>query len=224
MKSKVVTWAGKAAGDIELDDDVFGIAQDALRKDILHRMVRYQLAKRRAGTHKVQERGEVSRTGKKFGRQKGGGGARHGSRRANIFVGGSVAHGPRPRSYAHDLPKKVRRLALAHALSSRAGAAKLIVVSDEALDSPKTSAFGAQLKALGVSDALIIGGAELDKNLVLAARNLAKVDALPVQGLNVYDVLKRDTLVMTQSAVEAVQARFRGEPLVDAGAGQEEAA
>lgn len=220
MKAKVVTWAGKAAGEIELDDAVFGIKPEQLRKDILHRMVRYQLAKRRAGTHKVQERGEVSRTGKKHGRQKGGGGARHGSRRANIFVGGGVAHGPRPRSYAHDLPKKVRRLALAHALSSRAGVEKMIVVSDDALDTAKTSAFSKTLADLGVKDALIIGGSKLDANLVLASRNLSRIDALPVQGLNVYDVLKRETLVMSKSAVEAIQARFRGEPVAAVSEGE----
>lgn len=211
MKAKVVTWAGADAGEIDLDDDVFGIALDNLRKDILHRMVRYQLAKRRAGTHKVKERGEVSRTGKKFGRQKGGGGARHGSRRANIFVGGGVAHGPRPRSYAHDLPKKVRRMALAHALSSRAGAGRLIVVTDDAPETAKTAAFARNLSGLGVKDALVIGGQDLPNTLVLAARNLGAVDVLPVQGLNVYDVLKRDALILTTAAVDAIHQRFRGE-------------
>ncbi len=212
MKAKIVTWTGKAAGDIDLDDAVFGIAPEALRRDILHRMVRYQLAKRRAGTHKVQERGEVSRTGKKFGRQKGGGGARHGSRRANIFVGGGVAHGPRPRSYAHDLPKKIRRMALAHALSARAGAGQLFVLADEPFSSPKTAELRKALGGIAGENALVIGGAELDANLVLAARNLPAVDVLPVQGLNVYDILRRDALVMTQSAINAVHARYRDEP------------
>ncbi len=220
MKAKVVTWAGKAKGNIDLDDDVFGIALDDLRKDLLHRMVRYQLAKRRAGTHKVKERGEVARTGKKFGRQKGGGGARHGSRRANIFVGGGVSHGPRPRSYAHDLPKKVRRLALAHALSSRAGAERLVILDDDALETPKTADLRKALSGLKISDALVITGAEVNENLRLAGRNLDKIDVLPVQGLNVYDVLRHDTLVLTRTAVDAVHARFRG----DASAAVEEAA
>lgn len=212
MKRKVVTLAGEAAGEIELDDAVFGVAPDQIRKDILHRMVRYQLAKRRAGTHKTKERGEVARTTAKLGRQKGGGRARHGSRKANIFVGGGVAHGPRPRSYAHGLPKRVRRLALSHALSARVGAEAFIVLEDAALESPKTGALKKALAGLGASDALIIGGPEVDANFALAARNLTDVDVLPAAGLNVYDVLRRKTLVMTRAAVDAVHARFADAP------------
>lgn len=224
MKHKVVTLAGEDAGEIDLADAVFGVAPDKIRKDILHRMVRYQLAKRRRGTHKTQERGEVSRTTAKLGRQKGGGRARHGSRKANIFVGGGVAHGPRPRSYAHDLPKRVRRMALAHALSARAAADALIVVEDVALEAPKTAALRAALAALGANDALVIGGAELDRNFALAARNLASVDALPAAGLNVYDVLRHKTLVMTRAAVEAAQARVAGAPATADGDADGEAA
>ncbi len=220
MKHKVVTLAGEDAGEIDLDDAVFGVAPDQIRKDILHRMVRYQLAKRRRGTHKTQERGEVSRTTAKLGRQKGGGRARHGSRKANIFVGGGVAHGPRPRSYAHDLPKRVRRMALAHALSARMGAEALIVVDDVTLESPKTAPLRTALMALGANNALIIGGAELDRNFTLAARNLAGVDVLPSAGLNVYDVLRHKTLVMTRAAVEAAQARVAGASTSDSADGE----
>lgn len=209
MKLEVKDLSAKAAGEIDLDDAVFGIAPDGIRKDILHRMVRWQLAKRRAGTHKVKERGEVARTGAKFGRQKGGGRARHGSRRANIFVGGGVAHGPRPRSYEHDLPKRIRRLALAHALSSKAGAKALIVIDQATMKSPKTADLRKAFDKLGASNALIIGGAEIDANFAMAARNIPNVDVLPVQGINVYDVLKRDVLVLTKDAVDALHARFK---------------
>ncbi len=208
MQAEVLTLSGDKAGAIELEDAVFGIAPDDIRRDILHRMVRYQLAKRRAGTHRTQERGEVSRTTAKFGRQKGGGRARHGSRKANIFVGGSVAHGPRPRDYSHDLPKRIRRLALAHALSARAGGEALIVLDDAVLDAPKTATLKGALDKLGVKNALIIAGAEVDANFAKAARNLKDVDVLPAQGLNVYDVLRRDTLVLTKAAVEAVHTRL----------------
>lgn len=208
MKSPVYSLDSKKKGDIELNDDVFGIEE--IRGDILQRMVRYQLAKRQAGTHKTQERDDVSVTTKKFIRQKGSGGARHGSRNANIFVGGSVAHGPRVRSHAHGLPKKVRAMALKHALSSKAKSEGLIVVDDIKSKDGKTAALRGQLDKLGASNALIIGGAELDENFARAAKNIPNVDVLSIAGLNVYDVLRRKKLVLTKEAVEAVHARFDG--------------
>ncbi len=209
MKFDVTTLEAKKAGSIDLDAGVFGVPLEDIRRDLLHRMVRYQLAKRRAGTHQVKERGEIARTGKKFGRQKGGGGARHGNRRSHIFVGGGVAHGPRTRSHEHELPKKVRRLALVHALSAKLGAKELIVLDEARMDAPKTKALKDAFAALKVAGgALVIGGAELDDNFAKAARNLPNVDVLPVQGINVYDILRRDTLVLTKDAVEALHARL----------------
>ena len=209
MKLDVIKLDGAKGGSIELSDAVFGI--DEIRGDILQRMVTWQLAKRRAGTHKIQVRNEVSRTGKKMYKQKGTGGARHGSRRAAQFVGGARAHGPVVRSHAFDLPKKVRALALRHALSSKAKAGSLIVIDNVAINDPKTAALRAQLVSLGVSNALFIAGVEVDKNFGLAARNIPNVDVLPNAGLNVYDVLRRKTLVLTKDAVAAIQARFQPE-------------
>jgi len=206
MKIDVITLKGGKAGAVELPDDIFGIAE--IRGDLLQRVVTWQLAKRRAGTHKVQTRNEVSRTGKKMYRQKGTGGARHGSRRAAQFVGGARAFGPVVRSHTFDLPKKVRALALRHALSSKAGAGALIILDQAAIDDPKTAALRADLAALGLTNALIIAGAEVDANLKLAARNIPNVDVLPDAGLNVYDVLRRDKLVLTKGAVDAIRARF----------------
>lgn len=206
MKLDVVTLAGGKAGQIELSDAVFGIEE--IRPDILARCVTWQLAKRRAGTHKVQTRNENSRTGKKMYKQKGTGGARHGSRRAPQFVGGSRAFGPVVRSHAIDLPKKVRALALRHALSSKVKAGSLIVLDAVALEAPKTAALRAQLAKLGLTNALVIAGPEVDGNFKLAARNIPAIDVLPNAGLNVYDVLRRDTLVLTKDAVAAIEARF----------------
>ncbi len=206
MKLDVITLAGAKAGQIELSDAVFGIEE--IRGDILARCVNWQLAKRRAGTHKVQTRNENSRTGKKMYKQKGTGGARHGSRRAPQFVGGSRAFGPIVRSHAFDLPKKVRALALRHALSSKAKAGALVVLDAAALDAPKTASLRAQFAKLGLRNALIIGGPEIDGNFKLAARNIPAIDVLPNAGLNVYDVLRRDTLVLTRAAIEAIEARF----------------
>jgi large subunit ribosomal protein L4 len=172
-------------------------------------MVTWQLAKRRAGTHKVQVRNEVSRTSKKMYKQKGTGGARHGSRRAAQFVGGARAHGPVVRSHAFDLPKKVRALALRHALSSKARDGSLIVVDTVSCKDSKTATLRTKLGAIGITHALVIAGAEVDKNFGLAARNIPNVDVLPNAGLNVYDVLRRRTLVLTKDAVEAIQARFQ---------------
>ena len=207
MKLDVIKLDGGKGGSIELSDAIFGIEE--IRGDILQRCVTWQLAKRRAGTHKIQTRNEVSRTGKKMYRQKGTGGARHGSRRAAQFVGGAKAHGPVVRSHAFDLPKKVRALALRHALSSKAKDGSLIVVDSVSLKDAKTAALRDQLGAIGVTHALVIGGAEVDKNFGLAARNIPNVDVLPNAGLNVYDVLRRHTLVLTKDAVEAINARFQ---------------
>jgi large subunit ribosomal protein L4 len=171
-------------------------------------MVVWQLAKRQAGTHKTKARGEISRTGAKFGRQKGGGRARHGSRRANIFVGGAKAFGPKPRSHASDLPKKVRALALRHALSSKMKSAELIILDSAEAASLKTKDLAGAFAKLGWSNALIVDGATLNDNFALAARNLGTIDVLPVQGINVYDILRRDKLVLTKAAIEALEARF----------------
>ncbi|RIJ26367.1 50S ribosomal protein L4 [Henriciella barbarensis] len=208
MELDVKNLDGKSAGKASVDEAVFGLTD--IRADLLHRTVRWQLAKRQAGTHKTQERGEVSVTTKKFIRQKGSGGARHGSRNANIFVGGAVAHGPRVRSHAHDLPKKVRKLALAHALSSKVKGGSLIVLDEAKLSEAKTKELSAKFKALGVENALIIGGAEVDQNFAKAARNIPNIDVLPVAGLNVYDVMRRRQLVVTKDALDAIGARFEG--------------
>lgn len=206
MRASVLTLDNASAGDIELDDAIFGI-QD-IRGDILQRMVTWQLAKRRSGNHKVQTRNENSRTGKKMYKQKGTGGARHGSRRAPQFVGGSRAFGPVVRSHAFDLPKKVRALALRHALSSKAKAGGLVVVDAVTIDTPKTAALRERFTTLGWNKALIIAGAEVDTNFGLAARNIPHINVLPSAGLNVYDVLRADTLVLTRDAVDAINARF----------------
>ena len=209
MKLDVIKLDGGKGGSIELPDEIFGIAE--IRADILQRMVTWQLAKRRAGTHKIQVRNEVSRTGKKMYKQKGTGGARHGSRRAAQFVGGAKAHGPVVRSHAFDLPKKFRALALRHALSSKAKDGALIVVDTVAIKEAKTAALRDQLAKIGAEHALVIAGPEVDANFKLAARNIPNVDVLPNAGLNVYDVLRRQTLVLTKDAVEAIQQRFQKE-------------
>jgi large subunit ribosomal protein L4 len=206
MKIDVKTLEGAAAGAMDLDDAIFGIAE--IRTDILQRMVKYQLAKRRAGTHKTLSRGEVNRTRKKMYKQKGTGGARHGSRNAPIFVGGAHAHNRLPRDYAHALNKKVRAMALKHALSAKAGAGELIILDDARLTQPKTAELKKALVKLGLANALIIAGPEVDANFALAARNIPNLDVLPSAGLNVYDVLRRRHLVLTKAAVEAVNARF----------------
>jgi large subunit ribosomal protein L4 len=209
MKLDVIKLDGGKGGSIELPDDIFGIEE--IRGDILQRCITWQLAKRRAGTHKIQVRNEVSRTSKKMYRQKGTGGARHGSRRAAQFVGGAKAHGPVVRSHAFDLPKKVRALALRHALSSKVRDGSLIVLDNANVKDAKTAALRASLANLGVTNALLIAGVEVDANLKLAARNIPNVDVLPNAGLNVYDVLRRTTLVLTKDAVEAIRTRFQPE-------------
>jgi large subunit ribosomal protein L4 len=206
MKLDVVTLDAGNAGSIDLPDDIFGI--EDIRGDILQRVVTWQLAKRRSGNHKIQVRNEVSRTGKKMYKQKGTGGARHGSRRAAQFVGGAKAHGPVVRSHAFDLNKKFRALGLKHALSSKAQAGTLIVLDAINVDGPKTAALRARFDKLGWKNVLIIAGPEVDGAFKLAARNIPNVDVLPNAGLNVYDILRRQTLVLTRDAVEAIQARF----------------
>ena len=206
MKLDVIKLDGGKAGSVDLDDAIFGI--DDIRGDILQRVVTWQLAKRRSGNHKIQVRNEVSRTGKKMYKQKGTGGARHGSRRAAQFVGGAKAHGPVVRSHAFDLPKKIRALALRHALSSKAKAGSLVVLDSAVLTEAKTAALRANFDKIGLKNALVIAGPEVDANFKLAARNIPNVDVLPNAGLNVYDVLRRHTLVLTKDAVEAISARF----------------
>ncbi|AYV47210.1 50S ribosomal protein L4 [Caulobacter flavus] len=206
MKLDVIKLDGGKAGSVDLDDAIFGI--EDIRGDILQRVVTWQLAKRRSGNHKIQVRNEVSRTSKKMYKQKGTGGARHGSRRAAQFVGGAKAHGPVVRSHAFDLPKKIRALALRHALSSKAKAGSLLVLDSAVLTEAKTAALRANFDKIGLKNALVIAGPEVDANFKLAARNIPNVDVLPNAGLNVYDVLRRHTLVLTKDAVEAISARF----------------
>ena len=191
---------------IELDDAIFGLIP---RQDLIARMVRYQLAKRRAGTHQAKGRADVWRTGKKLGKQKGSGGARHGSARAPQFRGGGKAHGPVSRDHAHDLPKKVRALALKHALSAKAKDGGIVIWADATLAEAKTKALRTNFSSIGLTSALIIDGAEPEVNFALAARNIPNIDVLPIQGINVYDILRREKLVLTRAAVEALEARFR---------------
>ncbi len=209
MKTDVTTLDAGQAGTIDLSDTVFGLEP---RNDLIHRMVRWQLAKRRAGTHHVQDRSEVNTTGKKMYKQKGSGGARHGDKGAPQFRGGGKAFGPKPRSHAHDLPKKVRALALRHALSAKAKASEIVVLDKAEASAPKTADLKARLAKLGLSSALIIGGNELDRNFALAARNIPNIDVLPIAGLNVYDIIRREKLVLTRDAVAAIEARFASGP------------
>jgi large subunit ribosomal protein L4 len=205
MDIQVTSLDGKDAGTLTLKDEIFGLEP---RADILHRMVRYQGLKAMAGTHDVKNRAEIALTSKKWGRQKGGGTARHGSRRAPQFRGGGRAFGPTPRSHAIDLPKKVRALALKHALSSKAKAGELTIVDTLATKEAKTAALRTTFGKLEWSNVLIVDGAELDKNFALAARNIPQIDVLPIQGINVADILRRNRLVLTKAAVEALEARF----------------
>jgi len=206
MKADVKTLDNKKAGSIELADEVFGLPS---RPDILHRVVTWQLAKRRAGTHKTKERGEIKGSTAKIWRQKGTGRARHSSRKAGQFRGGGVAHGPRVRSHAIGLPKKVRALGLKTALSAKQAAGDLMIIEDAALAEPKTKLLKGKLSALGCNDALIIDGGDIDTNLRRAAANLVGIQVLPSVGANVYDILRRSTLVLTKSAVEQLEARLK---------------
>jgi large subunit ribosomal protein L4 len=204
MKTKVLTLDAADAGEIELNDEIFGLEP---RADLIHRVVVWQLAKRRAGTHKTKTRGEVNRTTKKVYRQKGTGSARHGARSAPLYVGGGKAMAPVVRSHAFDLPKKVRAAALKHALSAKAKDAKLLVLDSAAVTEVKTAALAKRLGKLGDGNMLIVDGA-FDEKFALSARNLPKISLLPVDGLNVYDVLRRDTLIVTRSGIKAIEERL----------------
>jgi len=206
VKIDVLSLDGAASGSIDLNDEIFGLEP---RADLIARMIRYQLAARRAGTHAVKNRADIARTGKKMYKQKGTGGARHGSARVPQFRGGGRAFGPQVRSHAHDLPKKVRALALRHALSAKAKDGSLIVWQSADLAEPKTKALRSSFAKIGLSNALIIDGAEPQVNFQLAARGIPNVDVLPIQGINVYDIIRRDKLVLTRAAVEALEARFK---------------
>ena len=207
MKLDITTLDGGKAGSLDLSDDIFGLEP---RSDLIHRYIRWQLAKRRAGTHKVKNRAEIHRTGKKLYKQKGTGNARHGSARAPLFRGGGRAFGPVVRDHAHDLPKQVRKLALKHALSAKAKDGAIIVLDKIALKGEaKTKALRGQFDKLGFESALIIDGAEIEAGFTKAARNIPNVDVLPVAGINVYDIIRRDKLVLTKAAVDALEARFK---------------
>jgi len=206
VKIDITTLEGAANGALDLNDAIFGLEP---REDLIARMVRYQLAKRRAGTHAVKNRADIARTGKKMYKQKGTGSARHGSARVPQFRGGGRAFGPVVRSHAHDLPKKVRALALKHALSAKAKDGSIIVIEAANADAPKTAALKANFAKIGLTNALIIDGAELNANFALAARNIPQIDVLPVQGINVYDILRREKLVLTKAAIDALEARFK---------------
>jgi large subunit ribosomal protein L4 len=205
MQVQIRNLAAEEVGSVELADAIFGVE---VRADILHRVVLWQLAKRRAGTHKVKTRAEIARTGAKLYKQKGTGRARHGSRRVNLFRGGGVTFGPMVRDHATDLPKKVRALGLKCALSSKAAEGKLVVLDEAKLAEPRTKTLAAVLDKLGWGSTLVIAGAEIERNFDLAARNLQTIDVLPAQGLNVYDILRRDTLVLTQDAVRQIEERL----------------
>ena len=205
MKLEVITLDAGQAGDVELPEDIFGLEP---RADILHRVVRWQLAKRQAGTHKVKGRSEVSYSTKKIYRQKGTGGARHGSRKAPIFRKGGTYKGPTPRSHAHELPKKVRALGLKLALSAKARAGELVVLDEAVLTESRTKALAERLARLGWKRALVIDGETVNENFALASRNIDTIDVLPGQGANVYDILKRDTLVVTRAGLAALSARL----------------
>lgn len=206
MDIKITTLGGQDAGQVKLSEEIFGLEP---REDILQRVVRWQLAKKQQGTHQSKGRADIARTGAKMYKQKGTGRARHSSARAPQFRGGGKAHGPVARSHEHDLPKKVRALGLKHALSAKAKASNLIVIDELKLSEAKTKALVANFATLGLTNALVIGGAELDQNFKLAATNIPNIDVLPVQGINVYDILRRGTLVLSKAAVEALEERFK---------------
>ena len=205
MKLDVIKLDGSSAGSVDLGDEIFGLEP---RADILHRVVRWQRARQQQGTHSTLGRSEVSYSTKKIYRQKGTGGARHGSRKAPIFRKGGIYKGPTPRSHAHDLPKKVRALGLKHALSAKAKAGELVIIETAESDG-KTGALAKQIKDLGWKRTLIIDGASVNEGFARAAANIAGLDVLPTMGANVYDILRRDTLVLTKAAVEALEARLK---------------
>jgi large subunit ribosomal protein L4 len=205
MKADIHTIEAKTAGSIELADHIFGLEP---RSDLIHRVIQWQLNKRQQGTHQAKSRGEISRTTKKLGPQKGSGGARHGSRKSGIFVGGGKAFGPRSRSHETSLNKKIRALGLRHAISSKVKASSLIIL-DKADADGKTKTLVKAFEQLGLVNALIIDGAAVNDGFAKAARNIPNIDVLPIQGINVYDILRRKKLVLTKAAVEALEARFK---------------
>jgi large subunit ribosomal protein L4 len=205
MKTAVTTLAAAKAGTVDLADHIFGLEP---RADILHRMVTWQLARRRAGTHKVKNRSDIAATGAKMYRQKGTGRARHGDKKVPQFRGGGRAFGPHPRDHSTDLPKKVRALALRHALSAKARSEQVMVLDDARLETPRTSALAAAFAKLGLGSALIVDGDQVEENFARAARNLPRIDFLPAAGINVYDILNHDTLVLTRAALARLEERF----------------
>ncbi|MCW5732336.1 MAG: 50S ribosomal protein L4 [Alphaproteobacteria bacterium] len=206
MKATVLNLRAEEAGSIELKDDLFGLEP---RADILARMVNYQLARRQQGTHKTKTYGEVQGSTKKIYRQKGTGGARHGAKRAPQFRGGGKAFGPVVRSHAIDLPKKVRKLALRHALSAKQAEGKLVILDEAKLADPRTRSLADVVRKFGWQSVLVIDGESVDQNFLRAARNLPGIDVLPSQGANVYDILRRDTLALTRAAIERLEARLQ---------------
>jgi large subunit ribosomal protein L4 len=206
MELPIKTLAGEDKGLVNLSDTIFGLEP---RRDLIQRCVVWQLAKRRAGTHAVKNRADIARTGKKMYKQKGTGGARHGSQRANLFRGGGRSFGPLVRSHEIGLPKKVRVLALKHALSAKAKEGGIIIIEDAKLAESKTKALKSRFTELGVASALIVDGAEVDNGFYLATRNIPNIDVLPIQGINVYDILRRNTLVLTRAALDALEARLK---------------
>jgi large subunit ribosomal protein L4 len=206
MDMKMTTLDGKAAGSVSLSDAIFGLEP---RSDILQRCVKWQLSRRQRGTHKTKGRSEINRTKKKVGNQKGGGVARHGAASANLFRGGGRSFGPLVRSHAIDLPKKVRALALKHALSAKAKDGGIVLIDKATMKDGKTKALAGHFGKLGLSNALIIDGAEVEASFRSAARNIPNIDVLPVQGINVYDILRRKKLVLTKAALDALEARFK---------------
>ncbi|WIV51080.1 50S ribosomal protein L4 [Marivivens sp. LCG002] len=206
MKADAINFDGKAAGSVELNDEIFGLEP---RADILHRVVRWQRARAQQGTHSTLGRSEVSYSTKKIYRQKGTGGARHGSKKAPIFRHGGIYKGPTPRSHEHDLTKKFRKLGLRHALSAKVKAGELVVIDAAEIKEVKTSVLAKQVANLGWKRALIIDGASVNEDFARAARNLQNLDVLPSVGANVYDILRSDTLVLTKAGVEALEARLK---------------
>lgn len=206
MDIEVTTLAGKKSGKVSVSDAIFGLEP---REDIIARMVRYQRAKARQGTHQTKGRSDVDKTGARMYRQKGTGGARHHSQAAPQFRGGGKAHGPQSRDHSHDLTKKFRALALRHALSAKAKDGSLVIMDELSTKDPKTAALRSGFGKLGIENALMIGGTELDGNFKLAAQNIPNIDVLPVQGINVYDIIRRNTLVLSKAAVDALEERFK---------------
>ena len=206
MELKILSLDGKQAGSATLPDAIFALEP---RKDLIQRCVNWQLAKRQRGTHKVKFKDEINRTGKKMYRQKGTGSARHGSARVPQFRGGGRVFGPHVRSHAHDLPKKVRALALRHALSAKAKDGGILLIDKASIKDSKTKALSKHFEKLEIVNALIIDGAEIEVGFRNAARNIPNIDVLPIQGINVYDIMRRGKLVLTKAALDALEARFR---------------